>query len=213
MQSRHVHLTLTLIVGGSLVVSGCTSAVDKAGGEKGPPAVVLHVLNTRAGEELQPFVDKVNELSEGSLRLEVENKWHKTSLSSERDAIHATQAARTDLAVVPARAWHGVGVTSFDALIAPLTVDSLALQQKVLATTMPTDMMEGLTPLNLTGIGVLPGPMRRPAGITRSLLGPADYRGGRLGFSPSDVGDRSLRALGACTPTAAIRRSSLPESA
>jgi len=196
MQSRRVHLTLALIVGGSLVASSCTSAVDKAGGEKVPPALVLHVLNTRDSEELQPFVDKVTQLSKGGLRLQVETKWHKTSLAGERDAIHATQAGQTDLAVVPVRAWHGVGVTSFDALIAPLTVDSLALQQKVLATSMPTDMLKGLSRLNLTGIGVLPGPMRKPAGITRSLLGPADYRGAQIGDSPSAIGERSLLALG-----------------
>jgi hypothetical protein len=39
-----------------------------------------------------------------------------------------------DLAFVPVRAWSGLDVHSFDALIAPLVVDSHALEREVLAT-------------------------------------------------------------------------------
>jgi TRAP-type transport system periplasmic protein len=197
MWSRRVQAVLALVAGGCLAVSGCTTGVDKAGDAKPPATIVLHVLNTREPGEVQPFVEAVKRLSKGSLQLSVKHGWHKTLLSGEPDAIRAVRAGRTDLAVIPARDWHSLGVTSFDALVAPLTVDSLALQQKVLASEVPDDMLKGLSRLGLTGIGILPGPMRRPDGISRPLLGPADYRGARLGYSPSAVGDRSLRALGA----------------
>lgn len=98
---------------------------------------------------------------------------------------------------MPARAFHSVGVTSFDALIAPLKIDSMALQQKVLASEIPTDMLAGVKRAGLEGVGVLPGPMRKPAGITRALRAPADFAGARIAISPSAVADQSLRTLGA----------------
>jgi hypothetical protein len=47
------------------------------------------------------------------------------------------------------------------------------------------------------GIGVLPGPIRVPDGISRSLLGPETYSGARIAYNPSSVGKQSLEALGA----------------
>ena len=180
-----------------VAAAGCSGSTDKAGGRKDSPARMLSVLNPRGPNEVQPFGEKVTELSGGTLRLQIQSEWEKGLISGEADAIHAVQAGRADLAIVPARAFHSLGVTSFDALIAPLEIDSFALQQKVLASEIPTDMLDGVKPIGLEGIGVLPGPMRKPAGITRALKAPADYLKARIAISPSAVADRSLRALGA----------------
>jgi TRAP-type C4-dicarboxylate transport system substrate-binding protein len=192
---------LTIALGLCLAGASCTGGIDKAGGGKPQRRVVLSVLNTRTADDVQPYADKVADLSKGVLRLEVGNKFERTSTSAEADAIRAIQAGRADLAVVPARAWHSVGVRSFDALLAPLAIDSMALQHKVLATGMPEKMLSGVEQLGLGGIGILPGVMRKPAGITRPLLEPSDYRGAVIGFSPSVVAAHALRALGA-TPVA-----------
>ena len=80
------------------------------------------------------------ELSGGALRLEGHEKWG-IGLTSEVDAIRAIQAGQADLAIVPARAWHDLGVTSFDALIAPLTAESMALQERVLSGDLPARML------------------------------------------------------------------------
>lgn len=187
----------------ALLTGSCTSSVDRAGGAKSGHPLVLHVLNVRSSAEVQPFVDKVTEMSSGTVRIDTVNEWKKLSTTSEIDAIHEVQAGRFDLAIVPARAWRSVGVTSFDALIAPLQIESMALQQKVLASHLTTEMLAGLAPLGLRGIGILPGPMRKPAGITRPLLAPSDYRGARIGLNRSAVADHALRALGATpVPTA-----------
>jgi len=58
-------------------------------------------------------------------------------------------------------------------------------------------MLGGLRPLGLAGIGVLPGPLRKPLGITRPLRGPSDYAGLRIGTQQSPVADATMRALGA----------------
>jgi TRAP-type transport system periplasmic protein len=54
-----------------------------------------------------------------------------------------------------------------------------------------------LRPLGLVGIGVLPGPLRKPLGISRPLLKPSDYVGLRIGTQQSRVADATMRGLGA----------------
>src|SRR6476646_5081495 len=136
MMGERIGVAVGLLVCLTLMLA-CTGAVDRAGGARTPRPVVLHVLNTRRGEEAQPFLAKVAELSKGALRLVVDTEWHSDSVTGEVDAVHAVESGQADLAIVPARAWHGLGVTSFDALIAPLAVDSYALQQKVLGSEIP----------------------------------------------------------------------------
>ena len=83
------------------------------------------------------------------------------------------------------------------ALHAPLLIDSYALQQRVVQGPLVTDMLEGLGPLGLAGLGVLPGPMRKPLGVARPLAKPADYQGLAFGIQLSGVADATFRALGA----------------
>ena len=180
-----------------LVTSGCSGSVDKAGGAVPEPTRTLKLLNPRFAVEVEPFVDEVAKLSAGALVLEQGEQFERGSAESEVEAIKALQAGRTDLAVVPVRAFGLVGVRSFDALIAPMEVDSMSLQQQVLSSDVATDMVSGVEGLGLKGIGILPGPMRFPAGITRPLRTPNDFNAARIAFNASAVGERSLRALNA----------------
>ena len=54
----------------------------------------------------------------------------------------------------------------------------------------------GSKPLGVVGLGILPGPLRKPLGVSR-LVGPADYAGKTLAFQRSRVAEQTLRALGA----------------
>jgi TRAP-type transport system periplasmic protein len=200
----HRQLVATVAVVVLIGIVGCGASVDKAGGRKDQHPVVLHVLNIPALLELQPFVDMVSAVSKGALQLTLDNKSVRDT-ASEPDTVRAMQAGKADLAIVPARAFHALGVTSFDALIAPLAVGSMALQQKVLESEMPSQMLAGLKALDLDGIGILPGPMRKPDGITRSLRSPSDYRGASIGMNASAVADQALRALGATPIESAFR--------
>src|SRR5262249_4829629 len=168
-----------------MLAAACSSATDKAGGRKPGHVLRLHVLNTRGEEDIAPFLDRLAELSGGSIRLDVENKWERQNPSADADVIKAMQANRADLAVVPARAWHAVGVTSFDALIAPFAIDSMALQAKVLTSDVASDMLPAVEKLGLKGLGILPGSLRRPTGITKTFTGPQDFAGARIGYFPS----------------------------
>ena len=101
------------------------------------------------------------------------------------------------LGLTPARAMDELGVHSFDALGAPFVIDSMALQQAVLASGLVGPMLAGTRAAGVTGLGLLPGPLRHPVGISHPMLAAVDYRGADIGISGSDLTVRSLTALGA----------------
>lgn len=192
------------------VLTGCQVTGDRAGGDLAPAPVVVSVIDTR-GEEMRPYSDEVTRLSRGRLLLHgAEAKWHVHQLSAEQDAIRAVARGQAVLGLVPARAFDAVGVTSFDALTAPLLVDSLAFETKVLGTQrLTTRMLAGVDPLGLTGLGILPGPMRKPVGLSRPLIGPRDYRGARIALSPSSLGSKVLTTLGAVPVSSSFEGASM----
>jgi hypothetical protein len=49
----------------------------------------------------------------------------------------------------------------------------------------------------MVGLGLMPGDLRRPVGLTRTLAGPEDYRGARIYTREGKVAAATLRAFGA----------------
>jgi TRAP-type C4-dicarboxylate transport system substrate-binding protein len=193
--------TVSTALLGSTGMVGCAVTGDRAGGNREVTPVVLTVLTTRLSGEIQPFVDQVKTLSGGRITLAVTSQWHASDAQADPEAIKAVEAGQSVIGFVPTRAFHDLGVTSFDALGAPLTIDSLALEQRVLGSDLATTMLTGVGALGLHGLGLMPGPMRKPVGLTRKLLAPGDYRGARIAISASAVTARALTTLGA-TPVA-----------
>ena len=89
-------------------------------------------------------------------------------------------------------------VPSFDALHAPLLIDSYPLQRTALESPLvPARCSSGLEPLGVVGLGILPGPLRKPLGVSR-LVRPADYAGKDVRVPALRRSPRqTLRALGA----------------
>ena len=179
--------------------AGCgTSGGDRAGGAPAPKPRVLTLANEFADSgELDGFAHEVQRLSHGTMRIEVKNWPRRGQAAPEPGLINDVRARRADLGAAPSRSFDSVDVTSFRALQAPLLIDSYALQERVVQSALVDDMLRGLTPLGLAGVGVLPGPMRKPLGITRALVEPADYRDLTIGIQKSSVADATMRALGA----------------
>jgi TRAP-type C4-dicarboxylate transport system substrate-binding protein len=181
------------------VVAGCTGlGLDKAGGTQARQPVVLTLANFNGDSgELDGFAGEVRRLSAGTMRIDIRSRWRLGQVDSENGLIEDVRAGKADLGVVGSRAWDSVGVNSFRALSAPLLINSYALQDRVLRGPMIGQMLQGLRPLGLAGIGVLPGPLRKPLGMARPLLRPSDYAGLRIGVQQSRVADATMRALGA----------------
>jgi TRAP-type C4-dicarboxylate transport system substrate-binding protein len=194
-----VSARLVVLLAVIAVLAGCgSSGFNKAGDSQQRRPVVLTLANSNGNSgELDGFANNVWRLSGGTMRIAIKYNWRSGQVKPETGPIGDVRAGKADLGIVGSRAWDSAGVTSFRALGAPLLIDSYALQDRVLRSPMTGQMLAGLRPLGLAGIGVLPGPLRKPLGITRPLLKPADYAGLKIGAQQSLVAGATMRALGA----------------
>jgi TRAP-type C4-dicarboxylate transport system substrate-binding protein len=175
-----------------LLLAGC-GGPDRVGAGAADSRV-LTLMNPIDGiEEIAAFTDQVAQLSHGSLRIRVVRSPYMGRTDYERAVIDHVRAGRVDLAWTGSRAWEG----SVRALNAPLLIDSYALEQRVLEDGLVQDMLDELRPDGFVGIGVLPGPLRRPVGLSGPLVAPADFDGRAIGQQQSRVAAATLRALGA----------------
>src|SRR5215218_7074862 len=189
----------------ALVTNACDSSEsDRAGGENPaePPAgraTTLTLANVNSEPEvLQGFAEKVEGLSSGTLRVRFENSWGQgRDGNAEVNLIRDVKAGKADLGWAGSRAFDLVGDGAFGPLHAPMMIDSYALELKVLEDEgVVRPMLASLDQLGLEGVGVLPGPLRRPLGVRR-LAAPPDWSGMRIGHAGGEQIERSLRALGA----------------
>ena len=171
---------------------------DKAGGKSdGGPVVLTLASHDYNAIEASEFASAVERFSGDSIRIDVKYGVRFYDVDYEQGTIVDVQNEVYDLALVGARAWDAAGVKSFNALVAPFLIDSYPLQERVLESSIPERMLEGVEPLGLVGIAVVPGELRRPLGLSRALVRPADYRRARVGIRPAGVADATFEALGA----------------
>ena len=192
-------LALFLIV----AAVGCTaSSSDKAGSPDTPRSRALTMVSGNGSgdsgaQQLVSIVEEAKRLSGGTIRIEPSADWRWGQVAYENGLIRDVRAGKADLGVAGSRAFDSVGVTSLRALHAPFLVDSYALEARVLASPLIPKMLESLESFGLVGLGVLPGPMRKPAGRVHALVEPSDYRGVTIGIRQSRIADETMRALGA----------------
>jgi TRAP-type C4-dicarboxylate transport system substrate-binding protein len=198
-RSRTRAFTLLAAVAVALAASACTgSGVDKAGGTRTEPPVVLTLADhEQAPDQVQFWIDEVQRRSGGSLRIQVTNNWRDQEFDYDKATIADVQAGKVQLAKVAARAYDTVGVTSFQALLAPLLIDNQTLEQRVLESDLAGQMLAGTSKLGLVGLAVLPTDLRKPLGLSRPLVAAEDYRGARIGVREGKVAKATFTALGA----------------
>ena len=211
MRRRIKLVTVALAVIAALVAGGCSS--DGAGGDKaggGGEPVVLRMANSHGDLQSAPvieqFVSQVKERSGGNVRIEVVNEWGGFADDAEQQVVRAVAAGKADLGWSGARVFDTMGVTSFQALQAPMLIDSYALQQAVLTSDMPGQMLHGLDQLGVRGLGVLADGLRKPVAVEQPMLVAADWRGITFGTVKSHGQTQAIQALGA-TPMEIFRRS------
>lgn len=193
--------TGVLIVAGLglvVLVAGCrNSNSNKAGGPRAKATLVMTMADWSFGLSVGNFANQVARLSGGTMRIDLKKNWRLGQSQYENGLIGDVRAGKADLGVAGSRAWDSMGVNSFRALHAPFLIDSYALQERVLRSDLIGKMLPVLTRIGLVGLGVLPGPMRKPLGIAHPLVRPSDYRGLTIGVQQSRVADQTMRALGA----------------
>ena len=195
--AMRLHGVLCLFAVSGALSAGCGASTNKAIGARDVETVVLTLANPNAGDaDVGSWMEAVERLSDGRVRIELRSDWRSDEAEAERGTLADVRAGKVDIAKIPARAWDTLGVKSFEALQAPMLVDSLELQRRVLSGPLGAEMLDGVRSAGVEPVGVLPGPLRFPLGITRDLFGAADYRGAQVGSRPSAVAAATVRALG-----------------
>ena len=184
-----------------LLTLGCGAAsATKAGKATGP--VVLRMASRDSDQGAYDpaaayFVSRVRQLSGGHLRIVVVSDWATDEPDVEQQIVRAIATAKVDLGAVGTRVFDTLGVQSFQALTAPMLIDSYPLERKVIAGAIPGQMLDGLDKLGVAGLAVLGEGLRRPVAVKRLLLDPSDWRGITFAAFRSRGAADTIRALGA----------------
>src|SRR5215471_4270079 len=188
----------------ALALAGCSAlAGNKAGGPGAP--VVLQIATDYGTPGFMPQVDpylvnRAAKLSAGNVQIDMVYHVGEDTPGGEQQVIRDVAAGRYDLGVVGTRVFDTLGVNSFQALTAPMLIDSYPLEQAVIGSGIPAQMMGSLDTLRVTGLGVLADGLRKPIAVRKPLLGPADWRGLTFAAFRSTEAAGAIRALGA-TPS------------
>jgi TRAP-type C4-dicarboxylate transport system substrate-binding protein len=211
MRSRARLAAVALAFVAAVMAAGCSgggATGDKAGGAGEP--VVLRMASAYSDlndvPAVQHFVSQVKERSGGNLSIQVASRWGDEAADAEQQVVRAVADGKVDLGWAGTRVFDTMGVTSFQALQAPMLIDSYALERAVLAAGISGEMMHGLAGIGVSGLAVVADGLRRPIGVKQPLLGVGDWRGITFGTNRSEIQVQAIRALGA-TPMEVFGRS------
>jgi len=184
----------------TLMAAACSGNVpSRAGGTIDTKVTVLTMANHNDSPptQLTAWIGQVHDLSRGSIQIDLKNSWRTGEASYETQTVHDVKQAKVDMAWVGARSIDRVGVTSFQALLAPMLVDSYDLETRVFQEGIAAEMLKGVASAGVVGVGVVPGPMRKLMGISTPFLAPADFAGRRIAYQDSSLTQMTLQTLGA----------------
>jgi TRAP-type C4-dicarboxylate transport system substrate-binding protein len=191
-------LSVAVVVG--LALAGCSSQTGpKAGGPGDRVILKMATVNAEAGynPEIDDLDERVKELSAGNVRIEMVFGVGEFAPNAEQQIVSGVAGDTYDLGFVGTRAFDTLGVKTFQALSAPMLIDSYELEQAVIDSDIPARMLGSLDTLHLTGLGVLADGLRKPIAVEKPLLGPNDWSGITFGAYRSNVASRAITALGA----------------
>jgi TRAP-type C4-dicarboxylate transport system substrate-binding protein len=198
-------LAATLV---ALLLVACSGGPegDKAGGDAAPVTLRMATMEGPGApyaDGVREFARQVDELSGGSLRIDV--VWDGAVEffgefgpgAEQRVARLVQDGNKLDLALIPARTWDLLGVTSLQALHAPFLVSTEDLVEEVVQSDLAGAMLAGLDQAGVEGLALLPEGLRHPVGFERPFLTLDDFAGQTIRALPSRVSDRLFKALGA----------------
>jgi TRAP-type C4-dicarboxylate transport system substrate-binding protein len=191
---------LTLVLATAVGVAGCGGLTgNKAGGPAAPVVLRMATVNGEAG--FNPGVDemlkRVEALSNGNVKIEMAFRVGEFEPDAEQQIVRGVAEGTYDLGVVGTRVFDTLGVSNFQALDAPMLIDSYAVEAAVLQGDIPVRMLRSLDQLHVSGLGLLADGLRKPVAVEKPLLGPNDWRGISFGVYRSQALSSALSALGA----------------
>jgi TRAP-type transport system periplasmic protein len=172
---------------------------DEGRGAGEPVVLQMATVNSHLGytPQIGYLANRVSQLSGGNVRLEVVPHVGDFTPDAERQVVRGVAGGAFDLGFVGTRVFDTLGVRSFQALTAPMLIDSYPLERAVIGSGIPHQMMAGLGRLRVSGLAVLADGLRKPIAVAHPLLGPRDWAGITFATFRSDGEQEAVRALGA----------------
>ena len=204
MRPRSVLSSILAAAALSLSGAACSSESDKSGGDAAPTTTLKMATMEERGapysDSVMEFARQVEQLSDGSLRLQIiwsgaEEFFGEYGPRAEQDVAGLVQSGKLAAALIPARAWDELGVTSLQALQAPFLVSTEELVGQIVQGEPAEEMLAGLDKAGVVGLALLPEGLRHPVGFARPLLTLQDYAGAKIRTSLSNASYRLLEAL------------------
>jgi TRAP-type C4-dicarboxylate transport system substrate-binding protein len=163
--------------------------------------VVLRIATVNSDLSYTPqivyYADRVRQLSGGNVRLDQFHRVGNYAPAAEQQVVRGVAAGTFALGFVGTRIFDTLGVKSFQALSAPMLIDSYPLERAVIGSGIPRQMLAGLGRLRVTGLAVLADGLHKPDAVTHPLLRPSDWAGITFATFTSSAQDQAIRALGA----------------
>ena len=186
----------------AVALSGCGANPPEEPSDAAPTTLVLaHLDNDLTGDPAaQWFIDRVAEESDGALTIEFANECCGRAADNQSTLVENVASGEFDLGWLAVRGLEDLGVEEFQALEAPLLIDHYAAEEAVLASDIPDRLLGSLDALDVTGIALEPGMLRRPIVGGEFPRTPTEFAGRVMWTVPSTLSAASFSALGA-TPS------------
>jgi TRAP-type C4-dicarboxylate transport system substrate-binding protein len=200
MMMRHLYRSVVIALAAAALL-GITGCSDSPGTGQRSERVELTFAHIDNDLLLDPaarwFIEDVHTRSHGQIAISFENECCGRENNAQEVLTKGVASGRFDLGWVATRGFEDVGIHSFQALSAPLLIDSYAAEKAVLSSNIGATMLAGLKPAGVTPISLEPGTLRRPIGNDRALLSPKDWKGITFWTYKSDTSAATVTALGA----------------
>ena len=201
--------TLAALAGTAVISVGlaaCGSSEDEAGttgAAAGGLTLRLGYVTTPQhpyGIAIQKFADEVASASGGKITI---TPVPAASGGNDVTLLDDVSGGTIEMAGVSTAVWDSKGVNVFQPLQAPFLITNYPLAEKVLGGEIGQGMLDspaGPSSINLHGLGILEGGLRKPVGRTAAFTTPASFVGKKFRAPSSKVMVSTLKALGA-SPT------------
>ena len=200
MKLRPIDRLAAVAVAMVVSLTGCAQAesVDKAGSE----TVVLRLATIDRvnpnGQYFgsQAFVDSLEEVSGGRLKVEMVSGFGEGAPDAESKLVEAIASGEIDGGAPSTRAFARAGIPGLEVIEAPMTITSYAAQKELISGPIAHEVLGRLEGTGVVGLGLAVGPLRRPFAGEAPLLGPEDWEGVRFRVFNSPIQSDSISALG-----------------
>ncbi len=208
MSGRSVGNVFSLALVAALV-GGCGAAQalppqDKAGAETLVLKLATADVVNNNGQSFGPqaFVDNLESVSGGRIKVDVTGHYDNGATDSEVKLIEAIASGDVDGGWPSTRAFANAGIHGLEAVEAPLTITSYAANKALVSGPVAQELLAQLKGTGIAGLGLAVGPLRRPFAAQAPLLGSDDWQGVSFRSFNSPVQSDAIEALGATPFTA-----------